>query len=138
MTLHLTDVLLWSVTEFSSRTHGLLLWLSQVGYYICVASVGALLGMSQQVDDELAALLGQAVRDGLHAARIPIKEAIAHMGIAESQFNAQLQGKPGAHLSLLRLARLPWPFWMTFGPSLMWLLAKRNIDQITESVRKLA
>lgn len=83
--------------------------------------------------DELEKMLGLAVIDSLERARVTVKEAAALMKLDESQFRKQLRGEPSNHISLTRLIRLPWAFWLWFGPSLMYLVAKKNTIEIAET-----
>lgn len=81
-------------------------------------------------------LLGDAVLAALMLAKITIKEAALVMEIDEAQFRRQLQGGvgKGSHLSLNRLIRLKFEFWVWFSPSLIYLVAKRNVREIAEDL----
>lgn len=85
---------------------------------------------------ELEKLLAQSVADALHNARICTKEAAGAMGISDSLLARQLRGEPGQHLSLTKLIRLPWEFWLWFGPTLMWLVAKKRINELADEVSR--
>jgi hypothetical protein len=86
-----------------------------------------------QVDD-LEQVLGEAVLRSLEGARLTVKEAAAIMKIDESQLRHGLRGEKGYHLSLNRLARLPFVFWLHFSPALVYLVAKRNASDIAEDL----
>ena len=83
--------------------------------------------------DELEQFLAGAVRDALSAAHIPIKVAALCMGITESQLAKQLRGEPSHHISLTRLIRLPFSFWLFFGPSLISIVYKKRMLEMSES-----
>lgn len=83
--------------------------------------------------DDLEQILGRAVLESLEHAHITVKEAAALMRLDESQFRKQLRGEPSNHLSLTRLVRLPYTFWLWFSPSLIYLVAKKNHAEIVES-----
>lgn len=82
----------------------------------------------------LETVLGDAVLSSLDAARITVKEAAALMKIDESQLRKGLRGEPSHHISLNRLVRLPFAFWMQFSPSLVYLVAKKNAQEIAEDL----
>lgn len=79
---------------------------------------------------ELEETLGQAVLASLERARVTVKEAAALMAIDESQLRHGLRNEPGYHLSLNRLIRLPFAFWLTFSPTLIYMVAKKHHAEI--------
>jgi hypothetical protein len=83
---------------------------------------------------DLERVLGEAVSTALAAARITVKEAAALMAMHESQLYKCLRADRGHHISLTRLVRLPFSFWMAFSPALLWLVAERNVREIAETV----
>jgi hypothetical protein len=84
--------------------------------------------------DDLERDLGQAVLDALDRAQITVKEAAAIMRLDESNLRKQLRGEPSNHISLTRLLRLPYRFWLWLSPSLIYLVAKRNAEEIAVSI----
>lgn len=94
---------------------------------------GLLMRMSVAQTDDLEQVLGEAVLRALEGAKLTVKEAAAIMRIDESQLRHGLKGEKGYHLSLNRLARLPFAsFWMRFSPALVSLLLKRHISDLLE------
>jgi len=91
-----------------------------------------------QHSEELEVVLGEAVGLSLVQARLTIKEAAALMRIDESQFRHSLRGGKGYHLSLNRLLRLPFAFSLHFGPALIYLVAKKNIQEIADDFKRPA
>ena len=79
---------------------------------------------------ELEQFLAFAVRDALNAAHIPIKVAALCMGITESQLAKQLRGEPSHHVSLTRLIRLPFGFWLFFGPALIQIIYRKRMEEM--------
>lgn len=79
-------------------------------------------------------LLGEAVASALISAGITVKQAVALMAIDETQFRKALKGEGYRNLSLNHLVKLPWAFWLYFGPTLMWLVAKKHATEIAETV----
>jgi hypothetical protein len=92
------------------------------------------LKLSAMTTDDLEKDLGQAVLDSLDRAQITVKEAAAIMHLDESNFRKQLRGEPSNHISLTRLLRLPYRFWLWLSPSLIYLVAKRNAEEIAVSI----
>lgn len=83
---------------------------------------------------QLEQTLGDAVLSALQSARITVKEAAVLMAIDESQLRHGLRGEKGYHLSLNRLVRLPFTFWLTFSPTLIYLVAKKHHAEIAEDL----
>jgi len=89
-----------------------------------------------QTSDEIEAVLGEAVGLALQQARVTTKEAATLMRIDESQLRHSLRGSKGYHFSLNRLVRLPFAFWLHFGPALIYLVAKKNIQEIADDFKR--
>jgi hypothetical protein len=104
-----------------------------VGLVLGVWAVGMRL-MAAQPDDALDELLGASVLLALQQARITTKEAAALMKIDESQLRHGMRGEKGYHLSLNRLMRLPFAFWLHFSPAIIYLVAKKNVSDIAEDL----
>lgn len=83
-------------------------------------------------DDEIEALLRQAVIDALHAAHLTLKDAAFAMRLHHSQLEKQLRGE--GLISLTRLVRLPWVFWFHFSPALIALVTKKHLRELAEDV----
>ncbi len=83
---------------------------------------------------QLEQVLGDAVLTSLDAARITVKEAASLMAIDESQLRKGLRGEKSYHLSLNRLVRLPFAFWLHFSPALTYLVARKNVVEIAETL----
>jgi len=105
-----------------------------VGQLLYVAGACFALKLSASSTDDLEKALGQAVLDSLDRAHITVKEAAAIMHLDESNFRKQLRGEPSNHISLTRLLRLPYRFWLWLSPSLIYLVAKRNAEEIAVSM----
>lgn len=80
--------------------------------------------------DALEHALGEAVREALHLARLTEKNAADVMRMDESHLRKALRGEPSHHISLTRLVRLPLAFWMFFGPTLIYLVARQHAQDI--------
>lgn len=87
-----------------------------------------------QHDAELEKILGRAVLDALDATRLTVKEAAPLMHVDESNLRSMLRGESKYHIGIVHLARLPFSFWTVFGPALFFLLAKRNVTALAESM----
>lgn len=83
---------------------------------------------------ELEKLLGQTVLQALEHARLTVKEACALMRVDEGHFRKGLRADEGSHISLTRLVRLPFTFWLAFTPSLIYLVAKTHVHEIAEDL----
>lgn len=81
---------------------------------------------------DLEAVLGQAVRDALRAARITEEQAAPLMKMDLAALRRCLRGEGRLQLGVARLMRLPFVFWLTFAPTLMYLVAKINVEQIAD------
>lgn len=108
-----------------------------VAQIVGVACWVLVLRLSTVDTSELEMLLAQSVVNALHAAQLTQKEAAAAMRIDIKQLGRQLRGEPMQHLSLTKLIRLPFVFWLHFGPTLMWLVAKKRYDEIAAEVEQL-
>lgn len=84
--------------------------------------------------ESLEVLLGNAVLSALESAKVTVKEAGALMVLDESTLRKAIRGEKSHHWSLNRLMKLPFSFWLHFGPTLLWLVAKRNAQEIAETV----
>jgi len=82
--------------------------------------------------DEAEQLLAFGIRDALGAAHIEIKQAAACMRMDESQLRRQLRGEPSQHVSLTRLIRLPFSFWLFFGPALIQIVYRKRMQEMAE------
>lgn len=87
-----------------------------------------------QRDTELEKVLGQAVLNALDSIHLTLKEAAPIMGIDEANLRSMLRGEGRYHLGLVHLARLPFAFWTWFGPTLFFLMAKRNLTALQDSL----
>lgn len=105
------------------------------GQLLYVAGIFFALKLTTASTDDLERVLGQAVLDALDRAQLTVKEAAAIMRLDESNFRKQLRGEPSHHISLTRLLRLPYRFWLWLSPSLIYLVAKRNAEEIADSIR---
>jgi hypothetical protein len=107
-----------------------------------VAIVGfAFSGMLSALSfEEMNRLLGAAVEKALIDTPITVADAVAIMGIDESQFRKSLRGEGHRHLALNHLIKLGPLFMVHLTASLMWLTAKQRAAEIAEtvSVRKNA
>lgn len=87
-----------------------------------------------QPDAELEKILGRAVLDALDAIHLTVKEAAPLMKVDESNLRSMLRGEGKYKLGLVHIARLPFSFWTVFGPVLFFLLAKRNVTALAETL----
>ena len=83
---------------------------------------------------DLEKVLGDAVRDALMLARITEENAADMVQMDVSSFRKALRGERHMQLGLARLMRLPFVFWLHFSPTLMYLVAKKNVTEIAESL----
>lgn len=83
--------------------------------------------------EDLDAALRIALIDSLGRARLTDKEAADLMRWDVHNFRHALRGDPRHHLSLTRLVRLPWTFWLIFLPDLTYVVAKQRVREIGES-----
>lgn len=99
-------------------------------------SVGAVLVIFKLLTaantDELEQFLACGVRDALNAAHVDLKVAASCMGITESQLGKQLRAEPSHHLSLTRLIRLPFSFWLFFGPALIQIVYRKRMQEMAD------
>lgn len=56
------------------------------------------------------------------------------MAIDEGQFRRALRGEGYRLLALNHLIKLPYAFWLWFGPALMWIVAKKHAAEIADTV----
>lgn len=113
----------WSPEELDATQIAILtLWL--FGVRIAAAS-----------GEALDKLLGAATLLCFELSRITVKEAAPIMGMDESHLRQALRGEAAHHLSLNRLVRLPFAFWLHFGPALIYLVAKQNVQAIAEDLK---
>jgi hypothetical protein len=111
----------------SQRHFGIEHVLTLVGFLL-------LMRLSSLDTTSLEQTLAQAVVDALAAAHITTKEAAAAMRLDVSQLSRQLSATPGYHISLTRLVRLPFEFWLFLGPQLMYLVARKRFNEIAEDL----
>lgn len=102
-----------------------------VGLGLCFVGARAITVAS---DERLEKVLGQSVLDALNRIHLTTKEAAALMLIDHGNLTSMLRGEGRYHLGLVHLARLPFTFWTVFGPTLFYLMAKQNIQQIQEDL----
>lgn len=95
-------------------------------YFLFVGRLMA--STTHELDQELA----KAVLTTLTLAEITRKEAATAQGLDEAQFNRQLRCESHHHISLNRLIRLPWKFWLFFGPTLAYIVARKRYAEIAE------
>jgi hypothetical protein len=84
--------------------------------------------------DSLEKMLGLAVLDALEACHLTVKEAAPLMRLDESNLRSMLRGDGKYHLGVVHLARLPFTFWLCFGPKLFGLVARQNLEAIAEDI----
>lgn len=103
--------------------------------FMLAVAIWLVLSQLSVVDtDEIELLLAEAVRDSLRMARITEDDAAGKMRMDVSLLRRQLRGEPNNHISLTRLIRLSYEFWLWFGPVLMFLVSKRRFDQIGDEL----
>jgi hypothetical protein len=83
---------------------------------------------------ELRGMVNDAILDCLERGRIPIKEAADCAGMTETHFRKALSGEGNRQISIVHLMGLPFDrFWLHFGPTLLWLAAKKHAKEIAEN-----
>ena len=95
-------------------------------------SVGTFLTVASS--DNLEKVLGLAVLDALESIRLTVKEAAPIMRLDESNLRSMLRGDGKYHLGVVHLARLPFSFWLCFGPMLFALMARQNLTALAEDI----
>lgn len=105
--------------------------LAQLVYFVAMF---LLVQMTAANLDELEKILCAAVLTCLERSEITVKESAALQGLDESQWRKQLRGEPSHHISLTRLIRLPYKFWLWFAPALMYLIVQKHAQEIAEAV----
>lgn len=97
----------------------------------------ALVACTVASTDEIEKMLCQAVTDAMHAAHLSVKEVAAYMRLDEAQLRHQLRGSPSNHLSLTRLIRLPFSFWLFFGPALIAIVYRKRLEEFAQCASDL-
>lgn len=87
--------------------------------------------------DELEQTLAQAIADALNAAHLSVKEAAYFMRLDESQLRKQLRAEPSQHVSLTRLIRLPFSFWLHFSPALISIIYRKRMQEFAQSMEDM-
>lgn len=85
----------------------------------------------------LQRIVNDGIRECLTLARITHQEAATLTGMSETNFYRALSGEESRNLSLVHLFKLPYRFWLHFGPMLMWLVAKKHAQEIRESFQSV-
>jgi hypothetical protein len=99
-----------------------------------VAGIGFVLLQCAAMDlDPLQQVINEAIRECLVLEKITDQQAASICGMSENNFRRALSGEPLRSLSLARLFRLPWGFWLRFGPMLMWMVAKKHAQEIADT-----
>lgn len=81
----------------------------------------------------LQQLVNDAVIECLVIAKITMQEAAFLCGMSETNFRRALSGEENRNISLVHLCMLPYRFWGRFGPLLMWMVAKKHMQEIAET-----
>lgn len=84
--------------------------------------------------DHIEAIINDAIVNCLALAQIPVKEAAAIAGMTETHFRKALSGESYRHITLVHLLKLPYKFWLFFGPQIMWLVARKHAIEIAETI----
>lgn len=87
--------------------------------------------------DHIEAIVNDAIINCLSLAHIPVKEAAAVTGMSETNFRKALTGESYRHITLVHLLKLPYKFWLYFGPQVMWLVARKHAIEIAETIALL-
>ncbi len=85
--------------------------------------------------EPLQALVNDAIRKCLLLSELTDKEAASLCGMSYVNFNRALSGEKYRSLSLAHLFKLPYRFWLHFGPTLMWMVAKKHAEEIAETLK---
>lgn len=86
---------------------------------------------------DLEAMLRDAITDALHGAHLSIQETAYAQGICERLWRQQLAGESHRHISLTKLIKLPFSFWLFFGPSLMAVIYRKRLMEFAQSVNDM-
>lgn len=114
---------LMTVYHFSSGW----LWFGAVVFFLCLK--GAVMDLQP-----LQMLVNEAIVDCLSIAHLTMQEAASICGMSEANFYRALSGERYRSLSLAHLLKLPYRFWLHFGPNLMWLVAKKHAQEIADTL----
>jgi hypothetical protein len=92
------------------------------------------LRLSAAMTEDLEKALCQAVVDALLRSRLTVEQAAGIMEWNVHNFRHALRGDPRHQLSLNKLVKLPFSFWMWMLPDLAFLVARQNIRHIGEDL----
>lgn len=106
-----------------------------IGFPLVLGFMTGMSGLQAADLEELTQLAATAVKDAMNHAHLTDEQAADLMHIQVGQFRRQLRAEPGAHLSFARLLMLPIGFWLSFGPIVLFLVAKRSYKQIADDVQ---
>jgi hypothetical protein len=115
-------------------------WMFHVALFALMCGLAISSAWSAMSLEDLNRLLGKAVRKALIDFDMPIKEAVAIMGIDRSQFIKALRGEGYRLLALNHLIKLGPVFMVYLTRHLMSLTAEQRYLEIIElmAVRKQA
>lgn len=82
----------------------------------------------------LQIVINEAIAESLALAKVTVKEAASICGMSEPNFYRAISGERYRSLSLASLMKLPYRFWLHFGPQIMWLVAKKHAQEIAETI----
>lgn len=86
---------------------------------------------------DLEAMLRQGILDAMHAAHLSVQETAFAQRICERQWRKQLAGEDQHQISLTRLIRMPFTFWLSFGPALMALIYRKRLQEFAQIANDL-
>jgi hypothetical protein len=98
----------------------------------------ALMLRASTVDtDELEHLLLDTILQCMTNAHLTMKESAHYQRIDESQLRKQLRGEPSQHISLTRLLRMPFSFWLHFAPALIQIVYRKRMEEFAQTANDL-
>lgn len=104
---------------------------------IVMFAAGLVMRCSAMDTTELERLMVDAILLALNGAHIAHKQAADHMGIDPEQLRRQLHLEPKQYVALSRLLRLPFAFWLHFGPSLIQIVYRKRMAEFAESINDM-
>lgn len=84
--------------------------------------------------DDLGRAIVAAVNDALAAAHIDTKTIADRWSCSVARVHQVLSNDPTAPVTLIKLLKLPFPFWLHFSGWLFALIAQQRIREVAELV----
>lgn len=110
---------------------------SLIAQFIACAIYLCAYRLTVSTTDDLEALLVEAFYDAMHRAHLTLKEMAFAMGIDRAQLERQLRREKGQQLSVYRLLHAPTTWWIYFGPSLTFIVARKHWQELKEELARM-